>query len=67
MNEYIKDNLDFFAEHEARLARQLERLPVCAICDEPIQTEKLYLINGKTVCPSCLKWEYEKDVEDYIE
>ena len=64
---YIKDSLDLYAEHEARQTRQLERLPVCAICDEPIQTRKLYLINDETICPSCMKEEYEKDTEDYIE
>lgn len=64
---YIPDVLDLWAEQQAKKDRDLERLPRCAICDEPIQTEKLYLINNETICPSCMKREYEKDTDDYIE
>lgn len=64
---YIPDVLDLWAEQQAKKDRELERLPRCAICDEPIQEDFLYEINDETICKACLDREYRKPVEDYIE
>ena len=47
--------------------RQLERLPVCADCGEPVQDEHLYLINDEIICQECLVRYYRKSTDDYIE
>ena len=64
---YITDDpLEDFARHDAEQARELEKLPICAECGEPIQTEECYEINDELVCPDCLEYHYRKEVEDYI-
>lgn len=53
--------------HEAEKERQLQRLPVCCECDQPIQTDECYEMNGELLCPDCLKDNHRKWVEDYVE
>lgn len=64
--EYIPDYNDLHQEHEARQQRELDRLPKCCECDEPIQTDECYEINGELICPDCLKDNHRKLVEDYV-
>lgn len=47
--------------------KQLQKLPKCSECDNPIQTEECYEINDELICPECLKDNHRKWVEDYIE
>ena len=61
----IPDYNDFVDKHLADEARQLERLPKCSECDEPIQTEYCFEFNGKLICEHCLK-EHRRDTEDYV-
>ena len=62
----IPDNYDLWEQHEARQARELERLPICADCGEPIQDDHFYLINDDAICPNCLESGYRKEVEDFV-
>lgn len=62
----IPDNLDLWQRHDAEQQKQLERLPICADCMEPIQDERAYYINGEFLCLDCMS-AYEVNVEDYIE
>ncbi|MBQ8528852.1 MAG: hypothetical protein IJ459_03860 [Clostridia bacterium] len=57
---------DFMA-YEAEKQRQLDRLPKCCECDEPIQTDACYEINGELICPECLVENHRKRTEDYTE
>ena len=41
--------------------RQLENLPECSDCGEPIQDEEAYYINGEWICESCME-QYKKTV-----
>ena len=50
-----------------RYAAKLEKLPKCTECDEPIQDDCYYEINGECVCPECLDNNHKHWVEDYIE
>ena len=61
----VPDYYDFCDMHFNEEARQLERLPICAECDEPIQTEYCYMFNGELICEHCLK-EHRRDTEDYV-
>lgn len=56
-----------FDRYDAEQEMALAKLPRCSECDEPIQTEKCYEINGEIICPECLELNHEKKVEDYIE
>mgnify|MGYP003375706017 CR=1 FL=1 len=49
------DNYDLWKEHDARQEEALARLPKCYECNEPIQDEMCYKIDGKSICESCLK------------
>ena len=55
------------AAYDIERQRELDRLPTCDICGEPIQDEFLYDINGVLHCEDCVKSEYLKPVDDYIE
>ncbi len=64
----ITDNpLADFASWDAEQTAELERLPVCADCGEPVQDDHYYLINDEVICPDCLESGYRKDIDEYIE
>ena len=63
----VPDNYDLWEAHEREKERQLERLPVCEVCGNPIQDEYLYLINDEFVCTECLIRDFRKDASDYVE
>lgn len=46
--------------------KQLDKLPKCAECGEPIQDEECYEINGELICPECLKSNHRKWTDDYV-
>ena len=48
------DNYDLWERHDAAQNRQLEALPICADCDNHIQDEQAYYINGEWICPDCM-------------
>ena len=45
---------------------QLDKLPVCVYCDDPIQDEFFFLIDDEPICKGCLIHNYRKRVEDYV-
>lgn len=53
----------YFSERDA----ELEKLPVCADCGEPVQDDHYYLINDEVICPNCLDSNYRKEIDDYVE
>lgn len=62
----IPDAYDLWEDHEREQEQELERLPFCEICGNPIQDDHLYLINDEFVCPACLERDFRKDVDDYV-
>jgi len=59
------DPIADFARHDAEQQRKMDKLPRCAECDRPIQTEECYEINDELICPECLENNHRKRVEDY--
>ena len=47
--------------------KQLQKLPRCSECDEPIQSEHCYEINDELICPKCMESNHKKWVEDYVQ
>lgn len=64
---YVPDYNDLFARHDAEQQAKLDKLPKCDYCGEPITDEHLYDINGDIICEECLKDNFRKQVEDYVE
>ena len=59
------DPISDHIRHEAKRERWLRRRPVCCECREHIQSDELYDINGKLICPECLRENHLKETEDY--
>lgn len=57
------DNYSIWAAHDAEQERRLARLPVCDYCEDPIQDDFYYEINGENICECCLDQFFRKDVE----
>lgn len=38
-----------------REQRWLESLPVCCVCNEHIQDEYIYQVDGRIYCPACIE------------
>lgn len=43
-----------FARYDSEQQEQLEKLPVCCECGEPIQDEHCFEIDSGYVCPGCM-------------
>ncbi len=63
---YIPDNYDMWASHDAEQEAELQKLPKCNECGEPIQGEYAYGSNGKYICEHCLEAYYRVSVEDLM-
>lgn len=61
------DNYDFFVMHDMKQAKWLAKLPRCCCCDEPIQDDFLYDIDGDLYCEDCMRKEFMKYVDDYVD
>ena len=64
---YIQDNYDLWQQHMAEIERSLDRQPICSECEEHIQDEYCYQINGEIICEHCLNAYYKKDTSDLID
>ena len=60
------DNNDFFDMHDAEQQKQLDRLPKCSECGEPIQDDFCFEVNGDLFCDECMHKNHRKFVEDLI-
>lgn len=52
--------------HDAEQEAKIEKLPKCDYCNETIQDDFCYEINGDIICEDCLVNNFRKSVEDYI-
>ncbi len=60
------DPIQDFMMHDAEQQAKLDKLPVCTYCDEPVQDDFYYEINGEVICETCLDRFFRKSVEDYV-
>ena len=61
---YTDNPIADFHAHDAEQQEQLERLPVCHHCKDPIQQEKAVRIEGRWYCDDCLR-ELREDTQDW--
>lgn len=59
---YIPDALDQFKKHDREQAEQLQHLPQCTCCEEPIQQSRAVCINDEWFCNRCLRDYYTREV-----
>lgn len=60
---YTDNPIADFEAWDAEQKKELDKLPVCNFCCDPIQDDHYYLINGDNVCHECLENEFRKDVD----
>lgn len=63
---YTDDPVRDAERHTARQEAELDKLPRCCECDEPIQTEHCFEVNDELICPKCLDSNHRKWVDDYV-
>ena len=54
MGFYTDNPLRDFAMYDSDQQKQLENLPKCSLCDEPIQQEDVVQFHGEYICDDCL-------------
>ena len=64
---YSDDPIKDFDFYDAVLTAELNKLPKCYECGEPIQDDNCYEINDELICPECLDNNHKKWTEDYTE
>lgn len=62
----LMDAYEMFKIRERRQEAWLRKRPVCAFCEEHIQEDFCYEINGEIVCSVCLDREFRKETEDFL-
>lgn len=51
---FTDDPLDGYEVETAEQKNAIELLPRCSECDQPIQDEFCFVINGEVICESCV-------------
>ena len=59
---YTDTPIAVFLRHDRDQAEELERLPVCVECGEPIQDEMAFYFHGEWYHTSCMD-SYKRTVE----
>lgn len=62
----IPDNYDLWEAHDIKNEMWLARRPVCSECDQHIQDEEAFYINGEWICEKCMD-NYKRFVDDFCE
>lgn len=60
------DPLADFTRYDQEQTRELNRLPKCSYCQEPIQDEHMYVIKGKCICQGCLDYYHRVNIDEYL-
>ena len=55
---YVPDVYDQWKQHDNKQQLELDKLPKCYYCDEPIQEEYCYEINDELICVECLNGNF---------
>lgn len=63
---YTDDPIADFNRWDAKREKELEELPRCIDCGEPIQDEYLFDIDGDLFCAKCMIANFRKSTDNYI-
>ena len=64
---HIPDYNELFDRYDEKQQREMDKLPKCEYCGEPITNDFLYNINGDIICEDCLNDNFRKHVDDYMD
>lgn len=64
---WTDDPIADFERYDRQQQAQLDRLPRCSECDNPIQDEDCVVFDDEPICMQCLKDNHIKKVEDLME
>lgn len=65
---YVTDDpIADFNRWDAEQQAKLDKLPKCAECGEPIQSEECYELDCGVICPECLEDNHKHWVEDFMD
>lgn len=63
---FTNDPVADYERYSAQQEKALRIRPLCSCCEEHIQDEFCYEINGEIICETCMDRFFRKDVDDYI-
>lgn len=61
----VPDYNDLLDTYQAEQDAQLKRRPICSYCNEPIQDDYLFDIDGELYCEECMKDLFRHSTENY--
>lgn len=64
---YTNDPVEDYGRYSDKQEMEMERLPVCCHCTKHIDDDFLYYIEGDLWCEECMKDEFRKPTDDFIE
>ena len=67
MSFYTDDPIADFARHDAEQQREMDKLPECNECGQPITDECCWEINDELICNACLLVNHRKFTDDFME
>ena len=59
---YSSNPVADFERYDAQKEAELDKLPVCVCCEQPIQEEYGFCIDGDWYCEECLNAEFRKEI-----
>ena len=59
---YSSNPVADFERYDAEQEAELDKLPVCVCCEQPIQEEYGFCIDGDWYCEECLNAEFRKEI-----
>jgi hypothetical protein len=60
---FTDDPIADFERHDAEQQAELDKLPICEYCEDPIQDDYYFVIGNECICEDCLNDNFRKDVE----
>ena len=63
----VPDNYDLWKRHDAKQEEQLDKLPKCECCEEPIQDYYCFEIFNELLCEDCMIDKYRVETDDFID
>ena len=63
----MPDNYSMWEHHGREKEKWLESRPQCDYCQEHIQDDHYFEINGVVICLECLEDNFRKEIDDFFE
>lgn len=61
----MMDAYDLWRQRDDEMEAELEKLPVCSHCGDPIQEEYYFEIDGEMYCEDCMNDLFKRYTDSY--